>query len=607
MREPISRLFFAHLNNGANELLDKYHKIVSAWVDFTRPAWIDKESEVSPPVITCLMASHDNLKASASCRSEDGNITILMDGYLTNQDELIALLPADCRGVGEGGDAQLLLSLYAHFGENYLKYLNGWFAVIVIDKRQHKVLVGIDRFGMYPLYIYKNNNGLFLTSDIHMLFHMNIAPASLDMKGISDYWVYGGVLENRSLFENIFRVPPATLWSFDSGGGNNKTYFNFDSLGDKGPIIEVDQAVRAVTQLMTGLVPRYFESSGGKNFFLSGGWDTRIIASYINDEAKRGTRCVTYGCDRKSIDHYLANKIAVHLGCDHQFIQMDQAFLDNFPSLAFDAIYLTDGFGSVQNAISLFILDSVDRPTSSTVTGKFGSEFVRGAEGVLGNHDLAMINPELRGFIQKQTIDPRPNGWFGDKTLPYQEHLMRRLDECRSVWAGNQLAERYKTWTMSPYLDNEMVDMMFRMPGVLRQGDTLLHCLVLHDPKLSAMPTNRGEFAGKHGILDSIVGWSYHSLWYLSLVANSTKLPPWMKADLLPFPTQRISKWKTWYRENFQPFIKEILLDPSATRRNLFDANQVQRALANDLGQMRNLNILNRMLSIELVHRLFID
>ena len=607
MREPISRLFFAHLRNDSREQLNKYSKTVDAWIDFARPVWTDKESATPFPVVTCLLRSHQETLSCSSARSESNEITIFTDGYVANKDELINLLPSEYREKAQGSNAELLLGLYANFGEDFIKHLNGWYAVIIIDKTRQKAFVGIDRFGMYPLYIYQNNDGVFLSSDIHMLFQMNIAPANLDMKGLSDYWVYGGVLEDRTLFENIYRVPPATVWSFDMTGGNQKTYFDFDSLGDKGPITQTDQAVRTATELMAELVPRYFKEGQGTNFFLSGGWDTRAIASYLDDEAKKDALCIIYGCDQRSKDYHLARKISDYLGCDHQYIQIGKSFLDWFPSLAFDAVYLTDGFGCVQNAISLFLLDSIKHPTGLTVTGKFGSEFIRGAEGVLGNHDLAMINPDLQDVIRQQSIAPRPDGWFGDKTISYHQHLMRRLDECRSVWAGNQLAERYKTWTATPYLDNEMVDLMFRMPESLRQGDNLIHSLALNDQTLSAMPSNRGEFAGKHGKWDSVLGLYYHSLWNLSLVTNSTRLPPYLKADLLPFPTQRISKWKTWFRDNFQSFVKEILLDPRTIRRNIFDPKLLQNTLAGDLSQMRNLVVLNRMLSIEVLHRLFID
>ena len=66
--------------------------------------------------------------------------------------------------------------------------------------------------------------------------------------------------------------------------------------------------------------------------------------------------------------------------------------------------------------------------------------------------------------------------------------------------------------------------------------------------------------------------------------------------------------FRVWYRDTLSGYIREMLLDPRTLSRPYLDRKQVERIVQGHLKGGRNYTTaIHKVLTLELIHRLFID
>ena len=97
---------------------------------------------------------------------EDGSLTIVFNGEIYNHLELREELKADgCQFKGRS-DTETILKGYRKWGNSVFIKLNGVFSIAIYDKNNKKVLIARDRFGVKPLYLYKDGDKIIFASEI---------------------------------------------------------------------------------------------------------------------------------------------------------------------------------------------------------------------------------------------------------------------------------------------------------------------------------------------------------------------------------------------------------------------------------------------------------
>lgn len=139
--------------------------------------------------------------------------TVVCNGQVYNYRELrqdLSDLPFETRG-----DIEPILHLYDRLGEAFLPQLNGMYAGALYSPLQRHVLLFNDRFGIKPLY-YAHQNGRFcFASEIKALRHALPEPPAIDTEALSLYLTYGYVPGKKTLFKNIYQLPPGSCLTYD--------------------------------------------------------------------------------------------------------------------------------------------------------------------------------------------------------------------------------------------------------------------------------------------------------------------------------------------------------------------------------------------------------
>jgi asparagine synthase (glutamine-hydrolysing) len=207
--------------------------------------------------------------------SADGELVIVFNGEIYNYVELRNELETLGHTFRSSGDTEVLLHAYMQWGGDCLSRLNGMWAFLIHDKRRGIVFGSRDRFGIKPLFWYRD--------ETHVLFGSEIK--SIRASG----WYRGGpnwanaarlllqhtlIEEEESFITGIKQVLPGMAFELDMNGRIREwRYWSLDFL----PMLEMDDPVEAYRELFEDAVHLCLRSDVPVAVFLSGGMDSTSI------------------------------------------------------------------------------------------------------------------------------------------------------------------------------------------------------------------------------------------------------------------------------------------------------------------------------------------
>jgi len=209
-------------------------------------------------------------------------------------DELI-ILSQDLL-VTEGSDGEYRpLNLQKDFAEAFIKKgtdaLNNIttdFRMVIVDKtkRQKALFLVSNRAGSGRVFYHKLESGILFSSDLRFL--LKIIRFNVNKMGIYSILKYGAIPEPMTISNNISAVPPAHCMKYDlnNNGYSASPYFKFEfSYGDdqvfQGDSHILLEPVKKVLQKSARFLSTYHPA-----ILLSGGIDSSLYASYLNNTAK---------------------------------------------------------------------------------------------------------------------------------------------------------------------------------------------------------------------------------------------------------------------------------------------------------------------------------
>src|SRR5262245_33150622 len=104
--------------------------------------------------------------------SDDGRFVLVFNGEIYNYVELRDELAAAGARFRTDGDTEVLLQALIFWGTAALKRLNGMWALAFLDCLDGRILLSRDRFVVKPLYMYSDEIGLFVSSEIKAILEV---------------------------------------------------------------------------------------------------------------------------------------------------------------------------------------------------------------------------------------------------------------------------------------------------------------------------------------------------------------------------------------------------------------------------------------------------
>jgi asparagine synthase (glutamine-hydrolysing) len=495
---------------------------------------------------------------------------------------------------------------------SFLVGLNGRFHGLLVDLRQGTGTLFNDRYGMHRVHTHQSKDAFYFAAEAKAILAVRPELRRADPRGLGEFISCGAVLENRTLFEGVQILPQGSAWVFRNGSLETKdSYFqpqDWEELETLEPAIYY----RELRDAFSRNLPRYFSGSERIAMSLTGGLDTRMIMAWQKSQPG-ALPCYTFGgMFRDCQDVTLSRQIAGMCGQSHQVITAGKEFLDGFPHYAERAVYLSDGCVDVSRSPDVYLNEKARAIAPVRMTGNFGGEILRRVRtfkpvdpppGLFHADVLSSVNQAAETYAMLAQGNALTFAVF--KQSPWNHYGILALEQ-------TQLTLR------TPFLDNDLIRTVFRAPpSAFASIEDSLRLIADGKRELLRIPTDRGG-AGERGRLSGAAHRALLEFLFKAEYAYDMGMPQGVaRVDhaLSAFHLERlflgrhkVFHFRVWYRDALAGYVREMMLDPRSLARPYIERKQLEQMVEGHLKGDRNYtNEIHKVLTLELIHRLFLD
>ena len=215
--------------------------------------------------------------------NEDGTVWITFNGEIYNYQELMVELERKGHRFKTRSDTEVIVHAWEQWGEAAVDRLRGMFAFAVWDENRQTLLLARDRFGKKPLYYTMLGDGrLLFASEMKALLVCPDVPRDINLAAVEDYFAYGYVPESKSIYRNIFKLPPGHQLTITRGRRLADPVQYWDLSFEGGSAIKTEEQARheLLDQLREAVRVRLI-SEVPLGAFLSGGVDSSAVVAMM--------------------------------------------------------------------------------------------------------------------------------------------------------------------------------------------------------------------------------------------------------------------------------------------------------------------------------------
>jgi len=507
-------------------------------------------------------------------------------------------------------NAAYLIHLYEEEGENFVKNLNGWFNGILIDLRKDKILIFNDRFGLKRLYYYSGRNELIFSSEAKAILAIREDLKQINLECLGEYFAFGCVLDNKTLFKKIEVLPGGSLWVWKKSGNLKKRKYFKPNDWEQQQELDEENFYSQLKTTFKRILPRYFHSGQQVAISLTGGLDTRALLSYNKIRSNQYT-CYTFGgIYQDCYDIRVAKKISHSYGKPHSVLPLENKFFEEFDNLAEKTIFISDGCHDICGAHDLYFNKLAMEIAPVRLTGKFGSEVLRGASTFkLLNLNKRLFNNEFHKYIDiaKEKYTEK----FNHDSLAF-----KCFEEIPNHEYGKLTVEQSQLSFRTPYMDNDFMQLLFRKPKSFSNSKAVvLQFIIDLDPNLLDIPPDLG-FKNKQTLITKIMHlnrlFSFKTEWYFN-----EGMPHWLSyhteyglknIEKKILGKHKIDHYRKWFKENLASFVKDVLFDDGIRRRPFWSIKFLEEIVNRHLhGKANFIKEINKAVTVELIYRQLIE
>jgi asparagine synthase (glutamine-hydrolysing) len=569
---------------------------------YTAGTW----SDPSLGIYVGWVAREGSFASEMPARNERGDATLIFSGEEYPEPGKIQALRAAGHTVSADGPSYLVHRYEDE--QDFPKQLNGRFHGLVADRTRGTAMLFNDRYGLQRLYYHQANDGFYFAAEAKAILKVRPELRVADPRGIGEYIVCGCVLQNRTLFQGIHALPPGSAWTFRGGKLDARTPYFEPSEWEKLQPLKAEEYYEHLRDVFVRNLPRYFEGSEKIGCSLTGGLDTRIIMAWHNP-APNTMPCYTFGSMyRDNEDVKLARRVAKICNQTHETIPTGEEFLSQFAHYAERTIYLTDATVDTSRAPDLYLNEKARLLAPIRMVGTYGSEMLlhavmfKAVEPVAGIYQNDLL-PEIHRATQ--TYDDSRRG-----------HPVTFITFRQSPWHhyGVLGLEQTQVGVRTPYLDNELVRTIYQSPGPVAVNEEGRVRLIREgNPALAQLRTDRGLGDGQNPALHALLEFLFKAEY-----AYDYGMPQWVaQVDHLFAPLHLERLWlgrhklyhfRLWFRDRLRDYVREMLLSPKSLSRPYIERKRVEQIVNAHLRGNRNYTTeIHRLISLELLHRVFLD
>jgi asparagine synthase (glutamine-hydrolysing) len=562
--------------------------------------------------------------------SEDRQVIAVFNGEIYNHLELRAKLEARGHRFRGHSDGETIVHLYEEYGAECVTHLAGMFAFALWDARERRLLLARDRLGKKPLFYAQVGDALLFASEPRSILLDPSVPRDVDPRAIDAFLVNQYVPHELSAFSALAKLPPATRLLWQPGAEpRHERYWSLEYLPkDDLPVEEAKQRLR---EAILEATRKRLMSDVPLGAFLSGGVDSSVVVAAMAMSSAKPVRTFSVAFPGSDVDESSqARAVAERYGTEHTELPVGPPDPGILPRIAWQ---FGEPFADPAALPTFQLAELTRRHVTVALSGDGGDESFAGyrrywqlartrpADALPGGlrSALARLASGLAGGAEGRAPLPRaarlagrlamsPPHRYADLFRYFRDVDRERLytPQFRSELAGAEpLAHVVAAWEsraglaaadrlMAVDLETYLPDDLLAKVDVASMASSLEVRSPLLDHELmelaATMPVRR-KLRGTEGKI---------------LLRDAAR--EWLPDEILDRPKQGFAvPLDVWLRGEMRALPEEVLLDPAASRRGIFDPRAVQRMIEEHREGRERADQLWAMINLELWFRTCVD
>lgn len=379
--------------------------------------------------------------------NETGEVVVVFNGEIYNYRELRETLLLKGHHFKTHSDGEVTAHLYEEEGPDFVRRLNGMFAIALWDSRAKRLVLARDRAGEKPLFYWQRGRTLAFASEIKSLLEYPPISRELDPKAIEQYFFYGYFPAPQSVFAEISKLPAAHRMVVEGGRVQIDPYWRLqDHLRPPGAGAwrenDEHEAVEELRLKIRAAAVSRLVSDVPLGVFLSGGVDSSAIVAVMSELSPGNINSFSVAFPERGYnEENYAALVAHHFRTRHHVLRADEPSLRE--ALLALAEYLDEPLADPASLPTWLLARFARREIKVALSGEGGDELFGGYPTYQGARlaDYYCKLPQfarraIRGAVERAlpvSSSAAPAGLFLRR---FFAHAERELAERHLIWFG---------------------------------------------------------------------------------------------------------------------------------------------------------------------------
>lgn len=251
--------------------------------------------------------------------SKNSDIIVVFNGEIYNFQEL-KIEMFDYKFVSNC-DTEVIIAAYLKWGIDFVKHIDGMFAIGLLDRRKNILLLVRDRMGKKPLYYYWKDNDFVFSSILKPIMSFPTFKKEINQDVLPRFLYNRYIAGENCIFKNVHKIKPGQMIIFDGKNIQKKIYWSLldnYKVNSNTQLNAYDQAKRKLKEELVEAVRRRMVADVPVGTFLSGGYDSSLVTAIAQSLSNHPIKTFSIGFEEKEFDEApYAKDIAKHLGTNH--------------------------------------------------------------------------------------------------------------------------------------------------------------------------------------------------------------------------------------------------------------------------------------------------
>lgn len=288
-----------------------------------RGAWRDGRVALGHRRLSVLDPSPAGAQPMAA---DSGRVRIVYNGEFYNHLEIRKSFPA--RTWRSTSDTETLLALYEREGPDFVRHVNGMFAMALYDEPKGRLYLYRDRLGIKPLYYAFDGTRLLFASTLRPLALHPRFSRDLDTDAVRDYFLFNYIPAPRTIFRAARKLEPGHLIEYDverrtfamRAWWRAADHVQPDAPPPPNRRKALDERADELEALLLDAVRLRTISDVPLGCFLSGGIDSSAVTWALTQAGAGAVKSFNIGFEQAAYDEsFYAQRVARHLGTEHRW------------------------------------------------------------------------------------------------------------------------------------------------------------------------------------------------------------------------------------------------------------------------------------------------